>query len=150
MDRTKDGPGLALLLGGVALAAVTAIFLPVLQFRGPDQTPLGLSAWQAVPVITMLKLALLAAAVAAAFLPQLQPMRASIIAAAIFLMFVPAIAALTAGVYHGSSLHEAIVALSGSRTPWVDPGWGLVALLVAVLMLVGALRRALQAERTGA
>ena len=141
MDRSKDTTGLALLLGGVALAAGTALFLPVLHVRGADQALLGLSAWQAVPLVTLLKFAVLGAALAAAFLPRLQPLRVPITAAAVAMTFLPAIAALVAGVYHWSSLREAIVALSGNRSPWVDPGWGIVALGVAALMLIGALVR---------
>jgi hypothetical protein len=141
MDRSKDTTGLALLLGGVALAAATALFLPVVHFRGADQALLGLSAWQAVPLVTLLKFALLGAALAAAFLPRLQPLRIPITVAAITMMFMPALAALVAGVYQWSDVREAIVALSGNRSPWVDPGWGIVALGVAALMLVGALVR---------
>ena len=141
MDRSKDTTGLALLLGGVALAAGTALFLPVLQFRGANQALLGLSAWQAVPLVTLLKFALLGAALAAAFLPRLQPLRVPITAAAITMMFMPALAALVAGVYQWSGVRETVVALSGNRSPWVEPGWGIVALGVAALMLIGALVR---------
>ena len=141
MDRSKDTTGLALLLGGVALAAATALFLPVVHFRGANQALLGLSAWQAVPLMTLLKFALLGAAVAAAFLPRLQPLRVPITAAAIAMMFMPALATLVAGVYPWSGVREMVVALSGNRSPWVDPGWGIVALGVAALMLVGALVR---------
>lgn len=141
MDRSQDKTALALLLGGVALAAGTALFLPVLHFRGTDQALLGLSAWQAVPLVTLLKLAVLGAALAAAFVPRLRPLRVPITAAAIAMMFLPALAALVAGVYHWSSLRETVVALSGNRSPWIDPGWGIVALGVAALMLVGALVR---------
>ena len=141
MDRSKDKAGLALLFGGVTLAAGAAFFLPVLHFRGTDRALLGLSAWQAVPLVTLLKFAVLGAAVAAAFLPRLQPLRVPITAAAIAMMFMPALGALVAGVYPWSGVRETIVAISGDRSPWVDPGWGIVALGVAALMLVGALVR---------
>jgi hypothetical protein len=146
MDRPRDTTGLALLFGGVALAIVTALFLPVLHFRGTDKALLGLSAWQAVPLMTLLKFAVLGAAIAAAFLPRLQPLRVPITAAAVAMTFMPALAALVAGVYHWSSLRETVVALSGNRSPWVDPGWGIVALGVAALMLVGAAVRAARSE----
>jgi len=150
MDRSKDGASLALLLGGVGVAAATALFLPVLQFRGADKALLGLSAWEAVPAMTALKFALLGAALAAAFLSRLQPLRVPLTVAAIVMMFVPALGALTAGVYQWSGLRADIVQISGSRTPWIDPGWGLVALAVAALMLVGALWRAARVERAAA
>ena len=117
MDRPKDTTGLALLLGGVALAAATALFLPVLHFRGTDRTLLGLSAWQAVPLVTLLKFALLGAALAAAFLPRLQPLRVPITAAAITMMFMPALAALVAGVYQWSGVRETVVAIVPSTVP---------------------------------
>ena len=147
MNRSQDGTSLVLLLGGVALAVIAALFLPVLHFRGTDKALLGLSAWQAVPLMTLLKVAILGAAVASAFLPRLQPLRVPITAAAILMIFVPALAALLAGLTHWSELRAAIVALSGSQTPWIDPGWGIVALLVAALMLVGSLTRAARADR---
>src|SRR6478736_3402614 len=69
MDRTRDGAVLAPLLGGAALADVTAFFLATLHFRGSDSALLGLPAWQAVPVATALKFVLVAAAVVAALSP---------------------------------------------------------------------------------
>jgi hypothetical protein len=146
MERSRDGAALALLFGGVGLAVIAAFFLPVLHFRGTDRALLGLSAWQAVPVMTLLKLAVLALAVAAAFLPSLRRLRLPIAAAAAVMMFAPALGALIAAVTHWSGLRAAIEAMSGSRTPWIDPGWGLVALLAAALMLIAALRRIDQAE----
>ena len=146
MNRSRDGAALALLFGGAGLAVVTAFFLPVLHVRDADRTLLGLSAWQAVPLMTLLKLAVLALAVAAGLLPRLRPLRLPIAAAAGVMMFLPALGALIAAVTHWSGLRAAIEAMSGSRTPWIDPGWGLVALLAAALMLVGALRRIDRAE----
>lgn len=150
MDRSKDTTGLALLLGGVALAIGAALFLPVLQFRGVNQAMLGLSAWEAVPLMTLLKFAMLGAALAAAFLPRLQPLRVPITAAAIVMTFMPALAALVAGVYQWSGVRETVIALSGNRTPWIDPGWGIVALGIAALMLVGALLRGSRASASTA
>lgn len=141
MDRSRDGAALALLFGGVALAVATALFLPALHVRGADQALLGLSAWEAVPALTLLKFATLAAAVAAAFLPRLRPVRVPITVGAIAMMFAPALGALMAALTHWSGLRAAIVELSGNRQPWVDPGWGIVALLAAAAMLAGALRR---------
>ncbi|WP_431271233.1 hypothetical protein [Dankookia sp. P2] len=128
MDGPRDATGLAL------------------HFRGADEALLGLSTWQAVPLMTLLKIDVLGTAVAAAYLPRLQPLRVPITAAAIAMTFMPVLAALVAGVYQSSSLREAVVALSGSRSPWVDPGWGIVVLGVAALMLAGAAIRAARAE----
>jgi len=147
MNTQKDGAALALLLGGVTLAMVSAIFLPALHFRGADRSLLGISAWEAVPLLTLLKLAVLGLAVAAAFLPRLAPLRAPVTVAAILMMFAPALGALVAGVYPWSDLRAEIVQLSGNKTPWVDPGWGVIALVVAALMVLGAVWRANRAER---
>jgi hypothetical protein len=54
-----------------------------------------------------------------------------------------------AALSHRTSLRAAIPELSGNRTPWVDPGWGAVALLVAAAMVIGALRRDTRREGTG-
>ncbi|NOG71708.1 hypothetical protein [Roseicella sp. DB1501] len=146
MDRSRDGAALALLFGGVGLAVIAAFFLPVLHFRGTDRTLLGLSAWQAVPLMTLLKLAVLALAVAAALLPSLRALRLPIAAAAAIMIFAPAIGALLAAVTQASGVRTAIEAMSGSPQTWIDPGWGLVALLAAALMLIAALRRIDRAE----
>ena len=142
MAISRDKTLLALLAGGIALAVAAAFAFPVLHFRGADRTLLGISAWEAVPVMTALKLAVLVAAVLAAFLPQLARFRAPIMVGAVFMVFVPALGALIAGVYPWSDVRAEIATLSGQRQPWVDPGWGLVALLVAALLLAGAAWRA--------
>ncbi|MBK1662731.1 hypothetical protein CKO45_31650 [Paracraurococcus ruber] len=136
-----------MLLGGVAVAVIAAFFLPALQFRGASKAVLGISAWEAVPWLTKLKLGFLAAAVAAAFVPKLAPLRVWLIAAAVVMMFLPALGALTAGVYQWSDVRAEIVQLSGVRAPWVDPGWGLLALLGAALMAIGAAWRAHAMDR---
>lgn len=146
MKATKDGAALALLLGGVGLALVAAFFLPALHVRGADKALLGISAWEAVPVMTTLKVAVLALAVAAAFLPKLQPVRLPLTIGAIAMMFAPALGALVAGVYPWSELRAEIVQLSGQRAPWIDPGWGVIALLVAAPMVAGAAWRAARVE----
>jgi hypothetical protein len=46
-----------------------------------------------------------------------------------------------AAVNHGSGVRAILVELSGNRSPWVDPGWGIVALLAAAVLVAGALRR---------
>jgi hypothetical protein len=148
MKGSKDGATLVLLLGGVGLALVAAFFLPALHFRGADKSLLGISAWEAVPVMTMLKIAVLVLAVAAAFLPKLQPVRLPLTVGAILMMFAPALGALVAGVYQHSDVRAEIVQIAGTRAPWIDPGWGVIALLVAALMVVGAAWRAAHVEKT--
>jgi hypothetical protein len=146
MDKSKDGVFLALLFGGVALAVIAAFFLPALQFRGADKALLGISAWEAVPWLTKLKLGFLAAAIAAAFLPKLAALRVPLIAAAVVMMFLPAVAALIAGVYPWSDVRAEVAQLAGVRAPWIDPGWGFLALLGAGLMGIGAAWRAYRLE----
>ena len=141
MDRTRDGAVLALLLGGAALAVVTAFFLPTLHFRGSDSALLGLSAWQAVPVATALKFILLAAAVVAALSPGLRELRPQFTLAAIVGLFLPALAALLGAVSEWTDLRASIISMSGSPTPWISPGWGLLALVAAALLLSIALWR---------
>jgi uncharacterized membrane protein YvlD (DUF360 family) len=141
MNRTRDGAAMALLLGGVALAVFTALFLPTLHFRGSDSTLLGLSSWEAVPVATTLKFALLAAAVVATIQPGLRHLRLPLTMAAIVGLFLPPLAAMMAAVSQWTDLRTTIIGLSGSQTPWVDPGWGLLALLGAALLLIVALWR---------
>lgn len=141
MNRSQDGLALGLLVGGVGLAVVTALFLPAVHVRGADSTLLGVSAWQAVPLLTMLKLLTLAAALAAAFLPRLAELRVPLTIFALLMMFTPALGALVAGANHGTDVRGALATLSGNQIPWVDPGWGIVALLVAAAMLTGALVR---------
>jgi hypothetical protein len=148
MKGSKDGAALVLLLGGVGLAFVAAFFLPALHVRGADKALLGISAWEAVPVMTLLKVAVLLLAVAAAFLPKLQPARLPLTVGAIAMMFAPALGALVAGVYQWSEVRAEIVQLSGQRAPWIDPGWGVIALLVAALMMAGAAWRAAHVEKT--
>jgi hypothetical protein len=139
---TRDPLYLGLLIGGVALALVVAFALPALHFRGADQVLLGLSAWEAVPWLTKIKVAFLALAVAAAFAPGLSALRIPLAFAAVVMMFMPAVGALVAAVYQWSSVRAGIVEISGVRTPWIDPGWGLIALLVAGVMVLGAQWRA--------
>jgi hypothetical protein len=138
----RDPLYLALLFAGTGLALVVAFALPALHFRGADKALLGISTWEAVPFLTLIKIAFLGLAVAAAFMPRLAPLRLPLTLAAALLMFMPAIGAMAAAVYQWSELRAEIVALSGNRTPWVDPGWGLIALLVASIMVCGAVWRA--------
>jgi hypothetical protein len=146
MQDRKTENFLPLLFGGVGLAVIAAFFFPVLHFRGTDKALLGISSWAAVPLMTVLKLAVLALAVAAAFLPQLARLRAPIMVGAALMVFVPALGALVAGVYPWSDVRAEIATLSGQKQPWVDPGWGFVALGVASLLLAGAASRANREE----
>jgi len=141
MNRSQDSLALSLLVGGVGLAAITALFLPAVHVRGADSTLLGVSAWQAVPLLTTLKLLTLVAALAAAFLPRLAELRVPLTIFALMMMFAPPFGALVAGANPGTDVRGALATLSGNQSPWVDPGWGIVALLVAALMLTGALVR---------
>lgn len=141
MNKPQDSLALSLLIGGIGLAAITALFLPAVHVRGADSTLLGVSAWQAVPLLTTLKLLTLAAALAAAFLPRLAELRVPLTIFALLMMFAPAFGALAAGAHQGSDLRGTLATLSGNQSPWVDPGWGIVALIVAALMLTGALVR---------
>ncbi len=135
----------ALLLGGVGLALLVAFALPAVQFRGADSALLGLSPWQAVPWLTKVKLGFLALAVAAAFVPRLAALRLPVMVAALFMMVLPSLAAFLAALDQWSGLRAGIVEMAGNRTPWIDPGWGMLALLVAVLMMLGAVLRARRA-----
>lgn len=146
----RDPVALALLLAGVSLALAVAFTMPTLHFRGADKSLLGLAPWDAVPWLTKLKLGFLAAAVAAAFLPRLAALRVPLTAAAVVMMFLPAIGALVAAVYQWSDVRAGIVQMAGVRTPWIDPGWGIVALLVAALMVTGSLWRAHRAAAAAA
>lgn len=138
---SQDNVTTALLLGGVGLALLVAFALPAVQFRGADRTLLGLSPWEAVPWLTKAKLGFLALAIAAAFMPRLAAMRLPVMVAALFMMVLPSLAAFLAALDQWSGLRAGIVQMSGSRTPWIDPGWGMLALLVAVLMMLGAVLR---------
>jgi len=142
MQKSKDGVFLALLFGGVAVAVIAAFFLPALQFRGANKAVLGISAWEAVPLLTSLKLGFLVAAIAAAFVARLAPLRVWLIAAAVAMMFLPAMGALIAGVYQWSEVRAEIVQMAGVRTPWIDPSWAFLALLGAAIMGIGAAWRA--------
>lgn len=146
----RDPLGLGMLLGGIALALLAAFAFPALHFRGADKALLGISTWEAVPVLTAAKLAFLGLAVAAALLPRLAALRVPLLLAAALMMFLPALGALAAAVYQWSDVRAEIVQLAGVRAPWIDPGWGMVALLAAALMLVGAMWRAHQATRAAA
>jgi hypothetical protein len=130
----------------LALAVLVAVALPALHVRGADKALLGLSTWEAVPVATLLKFLALAAAAVTAFVPRFAAYRAPVTAGAIAMMFMPALAALTAAVNHWTSLRAAIVEMSGNRTPWVDPGWGVVVLIVAALLMIGSMIRAARVE----
>ncbi len=138
----RDPLGLGLLLAGIGLALVAAFAFPALHFRGADKSLLGISTWEAVPILTTAKLAFLALAVAAALLPRLANLRVPLILAAALMMFLPALGALAAAVYQWSAVRAEIVQIAGVRAPWIDPGWGMIALLVASIMLLGALWRA--------
>jgi len=147
---SKDGLSLALLFAGVALAVAAALFLPALHFRGADKSLLDLSAWAAVPWLTKVKILFLALAVAAAFVTRLAPLRVPLTIAAILMMFLPAMGALIAGVYQWSSLRAGIVQMAGTRSPWIDPGWGIIALMVAAILVIGSLWRAQRQAATAA
>jgi hypothetical protein len=142
----RDPLYIGLLIGGVALALITAFALPALHFRGADKTLLGISAWEAVPYLTKIKLAFLALAVAAAFMPQLARLRLPLTLAAALMMFLPAIGGMAAAVYQWSDVRAEIVQMAGVRSPWIDPGWGLIALAVAAIMVLGAVWRTYRAE----
>lgn len=137
----RDPLALTLLLGGIALALVVAFALPTLHFRGADKSLMGLSPWEAVPWLTKAKVAFLALAAAAAFTPKLAAIRLPLAVAAAFMMFMPAFAAFAAAVYQWSDVRAEIVQVAGVRAPWIDPGWGLVALLVASLLVLGSVWR---------
>ncbi|WP_149539530.1 hypothetical protein [Siccirubricoccus phaeus] len=132
----REGAGLVLLGAAILLAAAAALFLPALHVRGAEQQLLGLSAWQAVPILTSLKLLALVAAILVVVSPRLAAYRPPVLALAACMIFVPAAGALLAGVSPGTDVRNRLIELSGNRTPWVDPGWGLVALLAAVALLV--------------
>lgn len=138
----QDKLGFGLLLGGIALALIAAFAFPALHFRGADKSLLGISAWEAVPWLTKAKVAFLVLALAAAVMPRLAPLRVPLILAAALMMFLPALGALAAAVYQWSAVRAEIVQLAGVRAPWIDPGWGMIALLVASIMLLGAMWRA--------
>lgn len=142
----RDPLYLGLLFAGVGLALVVAFAFPALHFRGADKALLGISAWDAVPWLTKIKIAFLGLAVAAAFLPRLAALRIPLTLAAAILMFLPALGAMAAAVYQWSDLRAEIVKMAGVRTPWIDPGWGLIALMVASIMVLGALWRAYRAQ----
>jgi hypothetical protein len=150
MTRKPDTLATLLLLGGLALAVAVAFAMPALHFRGADKALLGISAWEAVPWATKLKLAFLGAAAAVAFVPRLAPLRAPVVVGAVVMMFMPALAALAAGVLQWTTVRAEIVALSGTRAPWIDPGWGLVVLAAAAMMVVGALIRMARSEAPAA
>lgn len=131
MGRDIDRAVMALLLGGVVLALVTAVFLPALHVRAADRTLLGLSSWQAVPITTLLLFAALGAALAVHWVPRWRHLRLPVSVAAIAMLFLPPLAALAAGVSPGSDARAVLVQLSGNASPWVDPGWGILVLLAA-------------------
>ena len=131
MDRTTDRAVMALLLGGVALATATALYLPALHVRSADRALLGLSSWQVVPVTTLLLFAALAAALAVHWVPRWRHLRLPVTVAAIVMLFVPPLAALAAGVSPGTEARALLVRHSGNAAPWVDPGWGTLVLLAA-------------------
>jgi hypothetical protein len=137
----RDPIGLGLLIGGVALAAIAAFAMPAVHFRGADASLMGFSAWEAVPWLTLGKLAFLGFAIFAAFSPRLAAIRLTLAVAAAFMMFLPACAAFIAALHQGSDLRAAIMEVSGQRTPWIDPGWGLVTLLVAAAMVMASVWR---------
>ena len=49
--------------------------------------------------------------------------------------------ALTAAVHPWTGLRAEIVEMTRVTTPWVDPGWGLIALVVAAMMMMGGVAR---------
>ncbi len=149
MPRQPDAASLLLLLGGVALALIVAFALPAVHFRGAGNALLGLSAWEAVPWATKLKLLFLGAAAAAAFHPRLAAFRVPVTAAAVVMMFMPALVAVTTAANPWTGLRAEIAALSGNAAPWIDPGWGIVVLLVAALMVVGSLARGARSAGDG-
>ena len=145
----RDPLGLGLLLGGVALALVAAFAFPALHFRGADKALLGISTWDAVPILTVAKIAFLGLTLAAALMPRLASLRVPLLLAAALLMFLPSLGALAAAVYQWSDVRAEIVQIAGVRAPWIDPGWGMIALLAATFMLLGAMwlaRRTVPAE----
>ncbi|MBX9699064.1 MAG: hypothetical protein K2X74_06490 [Acetobacteraceae bacterium] len=144
-DAGRDPISLGLLLGGIALALVVAFALPALHFRGADKALLGISAWEAVPWLTKVKVAFLAVALASAFLPRLAPLRVPLLIGAAIMMLLPSVGALVAAVYQWSDVRAEIVQLSGVRTPWIDPGWGIIGLFAAAAMVLGALWRSQRA-----
>lgn len=143
----RDPLSLGLLLGGIALALVVAYALPALHFRGADKTLLGISAWEAVPWLTKVKVGFLMLALASAFQPRLAALRVPLLIGAAIMMLMPSFAALVAAVYQWSEVRAEIVELSGVRAPWIDPGWGIIGLVAAAAMVLGALWRA---HRVGA
>lgn len=146
----RDPIGLGLLLAGAALAVVVAFALPALHFRGADSSLLGISAWEAVPWLTKLKIGFLALAIAAAFLPSLARLRLPLILAAAVMMLLPSVGALVAAVYQWSDVRAEIVQIAGVRTPWIDPGWGVLALFAAAMMVLGAFWRTLRTAAANA
>ncbi|MCO6418982.1 hypothetical protein JYK14_22890 [Siccirubricoccus sp. KC 17139] len=119
----------------ILLAVATTLFLPALHVRGTEQQLLGLSAWQAVPILTSLKLLALVLAIVVVVSPSLARYRAPALALAACMIFAPAAGALMAGVSPGTDVRNRLVELSGNQSPWVDPGWGLVVLPAALLLL---------------
>jgi hypothetical protein len=131
MDRNTDRAVMALILSGALLAVLAAIFLPALHVRDADRTLLSVSSWEAVPVITLLKFVALLMAIAAHLMPNLQHLRLPLSVAAVAMLFVPALAALMAGVSPGTDARAILVQRSGTASPWVDPGWGILVLMAA-------------------
>jgi len=135
----KDKLAIALLILGVGMAVVAA-FLPVIQFNGSSGV-LSMTSWEVLPWFTKVKFLALAMLLAAAFLPQLHKWRMLIAVVAVVMVFVPAISSFISALYAWGTLRADLVRLSGSRTPFVNPGIANAVLVVGALLVSYAVWR---------
>lgn len=129
----RDEAGIALLIIGAVLAVIASL-LPAIQITGRSGQ-VAMTSWQAMPVLTGVQFAALAALLAAGFAVGLRKWRAALAVVAIVLLFLPALSAFVMGIHAWSELRAQLVQLSGQRQPFVNPGLAHPVLIAAACVL---------------
>jgi hypothetical protein len=141
-DTTAQRPDtteLALLIGGIALAAV-AYFMPAVVFTGSGNAVHDLSIVEKLPVMSLLALAALGAALVTRIVPALAHLAEHATVAAIILMLVPAVWGFVNAIDAWSALRASILQMAGTRTVRINPGEAHALLAIGAVMIGLSLR----------
>ncbi|HYF08631.1 MAG TPA: hypothetical protein VD970_13490 [Acetobacteraceae bacterium] len=118
-DNATRGDRWMLLVG--AAAGALALTKPLISFKGRGDQVFELAAWQMFPVLTLIAAALVALAVAAAFLPALARWRREATVAAALAIAITCVWSFVSAIDAWSATKAMILQMAGTRSVFINP-----------------------------